>query len=471
MQYKLNKIRYRQTKKDIFLPQFLPQNIDCGKNLTYICSHTKTTFENMATVKFYLTRPQSKAPTAIFFLLNYGAFTLLPNGKKKYLPLKYYTDESILPELWDPKNGAPIAPTARNKRINQIEYKELKTRLENIEATAKDVLRRLMNDGQELTHETIVKELDKIYKGNKHTQEKTSDLLTFIDEYINSCDKKIATIKQYKIVRGNIAEYADQTHKRPAFEDINLDYYLGFVDFLKSKGYSLNTIGARIKGLKLFMNEAYERDLHNNLDFKKKRFNKPHEETNAVYLNLDELQRISDHDFSKCPKLDRVRDIFLIGCYTGLRFSDLSQLHTDNIEANGTITIKTQKTGKTVVIPIHPVVRQILDKYGNELPKIPSNQKFNDYIKIVARMAGIEDNVLTQKSKGYENHSETTPKYNLVTSHTARRSFATNAYLSGIPTISIMRITGHKTESSFMKYIKISDKENAIHLKEHKFFK
>ena len=425
----------------------------------------------MATVKFYLTRPQSDKPTAIYFLLNYGAFTIQPNGKKKYLPLKYYTNESILPEKWDIKAGAPIAPTAKNKRINSIEYKELKAALDNIEATAKDVLRRLENDGQPITNELLISELDKIYKNYKEVEAiKTDDFLSFIDDYIQNTDKKKPTIKQYKIVRNNIFEYAELMRKRPTFNDIDLDYYLGFVEFLTAKGYSPNTIGSRVKGLKLFMNEAYERDLHTNLDFKKKRFSKPKEETTSVYLNNDELLKIYDCDFSKKRKLDRVRDIFLIGCYTGLRFSDLSQLKYDNIGGDGTITVKTVKTGKTVVIPIHTVVRTILAKYNNELPKMLSNQKFNDYIKEVTKAAGIDESIFLQTTKGGLSYTETVPKYSLVTSHTARRSFATNAFLAGVPTISIMKITGHKTESAFMKYIKISDKENAIQFKAHNFF-
>ena len=121
-------------------------------------------------------------------------------------------------------------------------------------------------------------------------------------------------------------------------------------------------------------------------------------------------------------------------------------------------------------IPIHPYVTQILKKYKNELPKIPSNQKFNEYIKEVAKEVGIDDNISIQKRKGNFNYDKAIPKYELISSHTARRSFATNAYLSGIPPISIMMITGHKTETAFMKYIKISSEENAIQLQKSKFF-
>lgn len=94
----------------------------------------------------------------------------------------------------------------------------------------------------------------------------------------------------------------------------------------------------------MFMNEAYERNLHTNMDFKKKRFSKPKEETYSVYLNSDELKKIYKCDLSDEPRLDRVRDLFLIGCCTGLRFSDLSLLSSDNIDnVESVITIKTVK--------------------------------------------------------------------------------------------------------------------------------
>lgn len=368
----------------------------------------------MATVKFYLTRPKSDKPTAIFFLMNYGAYTILPDGKKKYLPLKYYTNETILPERWDTKVGAPIAPTARNHRMNAGEYRELKAALDNIEVTAKDVLRRLENDGIQPTNELLTKELDKIFKGYKEIEpdRDVKDLLCFVKSFIEKTDKKPNTVKGYKQTAREIEGYIALTGKRLQFENVDLDFYLSFVEYLTNKGYSPNTVGARIKDLKMFMNEAYERNLHTNMDFKKKRFSKPKEETYSVYLNSDELKKIYKCDLSDEPRLDRVRDLFLIGCCTGLRFSDLSLLSSDNIDnVESVITIKTVKTGRTVVIPLHAIVRQILQKYDNELPRVPSNQKFNDYIKEIAKKAEINEPILLQRTKGTLTYAETKPKY------------------------------------------------------------
>lgn len=367
----------------------------------------------MATVKFYLTRPKSDKPTAIFFLMNYGAYTILPDGKKKYLPLKYYTNETILPERWDTKVGAPIAPTARNHRMNAGEYRELKAALDNIEVTAKDVLRRLENDGIQPTNELLTKELDKIFKGYKEIEpdRDVKDLLCFVKSFIEKTDKKPNTVKGYKQTAREIEGYIALTGKRLQFENVDLDFYLSFVEYLTNKGYSPNTVGARIKDLKMFMNEAYERNLHTNMDFKKKRFSKPKEETYSVYLNSDELKKIYKCDLSDEPRLDRVRDLFLIGCCTGLRFSDLSLLSSDNIDnVESVITIKTVKTGRTVVIPLHAIVRQILQKYDNELPRVPSNQKFNDYIKEIAKKAEINEPILLQRTKGTLTYAETKPR-------------------------------------------------------------
>jgi len=185
--------------------------------------------------------------------------------------------------------------------------------------------------------------------------------------------------------------------------------------------------------------------------------------------SLDILRKEFNTD--KLPDyLARVRDLFLIGCYTGLRFSDLSKLNKDNITVDNTINITTLKTNQKVIVPIHPITKQIFEKYNYQLPREISNQKFNEYLKDVAKIAGIKELITTESTVGGFKVSHTTEKYNLVTSHTARRSMATNAFLMDMPSISIMKITGHKTESAFMRYIKMSAKDNAIKMQSHPFF-
>ena len=108
-----------------------------------------------------------------------------------------------------------------------------------------------------------------------------------------------------------------------------------------------------------------------------------------------------------------------------------------------------------MTIPLHPVVSEILEKYEYQMPDIISNQKFNDYIKEVGKLAGINDNEVITKTIGGKLTSESLPKYELISSHTGRRSFCTNMYKRGLPTLMIMSISGHKNEKSFLKYIKV----------------
>jgi integrase len=155
-----------------------------------------------------------------------------------------------------------------------------------------------------------------------------------------------------------------------------------------------------------------------------------------------------------------VRDLFIIGCWTGLRFSDLDQISTDKIKENR-ITLKQRKTGKKVVIPVNYTVNEILEKYNNKLPEPISNQKFNEYLKEAAKLANLNEVFLKTTSKNGLNIEKRYLKHELITSHTARRSFCTNLYEMGVPTLSIMALSGHQTEQAFLKYIKTDPDKHA----------
>jgi len=132
--------------------------------------------------------------------------------------------------------------------------------------------------------------------------------------------------------------------------------------------------------------------------------------------------------------------------------------------------VKTQKTGEKVVIPLHWTVKNILEKYSETakgLPRDLSNQRMNDYLKEIGREVKIDEQIHRANTKDGLKVSTNVPKWELITTHTARRSFATNLYKNGYPTIGIMQITGHRTEKSFMKYIKVSHEENAEKLIQH----
>lgn len=416
----------------------------------------------MATLKFYLNEPKSSY-SSIFFRLNYGAFKI-EDGKKKYLPLQYHIDEKINPIYWNKTKGEA-------KRVSAYpQHSEFNTRLEEVENIVYNIFRKLKNDGITPNHDILRKEFDSIFKrGLDQTETFNTSLMLFIPHFINTCIRSIGTKKSYTVVYNNLKEYEKSRNVKLSFDSVDMDFHNDFIAFLESKNYSPNTIGTRIKILKTFMNEAYERDLHSNLDFRKRKFTKPSEPTKGVYLNPEELKQILELDLSQSKKYDNVRDWFLIASWSGLRYSDLERLTMDNFKDN-TIEITTKKTINEVIIPLNPIIKSILNKHDFKLPKIMSNQKFNEYIKDIAEKAGIVEDIIIQETKGTKTIQRIEKKFNLVSAHTARRSFATNAYLGGVPTINIMKITGHETEKAFLSYIKISKKENADKLQAHSFF-
>ena len=257
-------------------------------------------------------------------------------------------------------------------------------------------------------------------------------------------------------------EYAGED---TTFSMVNHKFINGFITFMNKRNLSLNYIGTQIKCLKAVMNKAYKEGLHDNLDYKE--FKKMSEPSDSVYLTSEEITRIKKISLRySAEKL--ARDLFLIGYYTSMRFSDYSRLSLADID-NGIIKICTKKTGETVYIPAHPELLRILNEYGGRAPKI-EQQVFNRYIKIVCAKAGIDEMISKTITKGGRKITEYHPKYELVSSHTARRSGATNMYKSGIDKHSIMMITGHRTEAVFNEYIRVGKEENAQRLAGSKFF-
>jgi len=300
------------------------------------------------------------------------------NGKKKYLPLQYQIDETINTAFWNSKKGEA-------KQVSKFpQYPEFNAGLQNIRDTTLTILRRIKNDGIEPTNNILRKEFDAVFKKYKNQTDSNSEmeLMSFIPYFMKTSNRSSGTKKAYNLLLSNLLEYERVNKVKLTFDKIDIDFHNNFIGFLQAKKYAPNTVGGRIKMLKVFMNEAYERNLHQNIDFKKKAFSKPAEETKNIYLNDSELLKIYQLDLSKSKKYDHVRDWFLIGAYTGLRFSDLERLTKDNIKDN-TIEIRTKKTDKTVIVPMNPIVKSIFQKYNHQLPKIMSNQKFNDYICII----------------------------------------------------------------------------------------
>jgi integrase len=280
------------------------------------------------------------------------------------------------------------------------------------------------------------------------------------------------TLKSYQSVFNNLKEYNDTRHKI-TFENIDLDFYHNFIEFLELKGYSTNYIGTHVKNLKCVLTNATEDGINTNIAFKSKRFSKPSEEVDNIYLTINELQLL--RDLKTNNELEsNVRDFFLIGAFTGLRVNDYVQLTNENIithKGEKYIKTRTNKTGKDVVIPIHPIIKEILNLRDGTIPKKVSDQKINVVIKELGRRACINEKVEVNRTRGGKRITLKKEKYKLISTHTCRRSFCTNSYLEHMTVIDIMALSGHSSERSFLKYIKVSALERAEKIAIHPFFR
>ena len=185
-------------------------------------------------------------------------------------------------------------------------------------------------------------------------------------------------------------------------------------------------------------------------------FDTRREETDSIYLTEEQiLEMLEIKDFDE-PVHEVVRDVFVLGCFTGMRFSDYSSIDTTAIR-NNRLEFVQKKTGGKVTLPIHPVVNTILKKYNNVLPSVPENNEFNRIIKLVGeKLPSLHVPFTKQVTYKRELTEFVGMKYTYLQTHTARRSFCSNEYLKGTDPLIIMSISGHKSHKSFMRYIKVS---------------
>jgi integrase len=189
------------------------------------------------------------------------------------------------------------------------------------------------------------------------------------------------------------------------------------------------------------------------------------EQSDAIYLNTQEIETIFKTDLGDNPILESHRDLFVLGCYTGLRFSDFSMIGTGDVR-NGMLYKKQEKSDHWVVIPLRGRAEFILrNKFKNGVPKI-NNVEFNASLKQIGKKAHLNEQITFSYKKGNKKVVVSRPKYEWITSHTCRRSFCTNEFLAGTPVELIMKISGHKSLKDFYKYIKITPEQAAEKIKE-----
>lgn len=329
--------------------------------------------------------------------------------------------------------------------------------------------------------------IEDLIKAEEEEEEKKAITpLQFFQSYVDNMHKIIdprtqkylsdRTIGHHKTVLNRYRSFFAEKNIKDDFSVFDRHFQNIFTNWAyTSKNYRSNTIPASFSILKVWLNEAAHQGLIKDDIYKS--YPSKAEDVYNIYLSEDEIARLYALDIPLLKSkgliddrsgMEETRDLFIIGCWTGLRQYDLGHLEKAlfDVEAE-TITVVTEKTSETVTIPMHPYVKELYAKYNGHFPKMCAKSKFNVHLKELGRLAEINKEEIKPINRGGKITSAKYKKYQLICSHTARRSFATNMFLKGAPTIGIMKLTGHKTETSFMKYIKITREENAQMMKKY----
>lgn len=400
--------------------------------------------------------------------------------------------DSLATRLWDVRTGleallesGTITPNAAREYVNKHLHIEKRVAIERIEEEAQA----------------------------KEEASKRVTLMEWIDRYISECEsgerlkqkstKTITpgTIKTYKGTKAQLEAYQEKRHRVIDFDDITMDFYYDwrrfFLEKKNKKGephpYSPNTIGKHIKNLKIFLYAAKDMKLTTRNDFESSRFSADSVDVENVYLTDERVQQMYETDFEdartierlmalapddderkalkdqlvrRTPKLlNEAKDIFTVGCLTGQRVSDYKRINESMYrtlsDGNDYIYLQQDKTGKWIYIPLDPRIRAIVTKYGGKMPHC-IDQDLNERVKVIGRLLGWRENAGITELHGTMEVPTQKKFYECLMTHTARRTFATNAYKRRISLSSIMIITGHSTEAMLRKYLKLDNVEKAM---------
>ena len=416
----------------------------------------------MPNVKFKLREPNSTDVTVIQLQFIYNNDTRLI----------YQTGLKVRPNQWN----------TSKQRVKELRtfpsYPEYNQYLTDLESKVLSIYQRYRNENKPLTNEIIRAEINQEYTVPE-VEEKVT-FFKYIDTFIESKKGTVShgTIVQYIRLKNMLLSFQKKEKFEVDFDTINLDFHDIFSKYLDKQNFAENYKGNFIKHIKAVLRHATERGINKNLMFQSRDFKRTTFDTDDIYLTDSEIELIHNFDFSYSPRLEEARDLFLFCCYTGMAHKDASNVKPEHIQTKYTpdkkpykVVCKARnKTGVAAEIPIGAKLQQVLDRYNGKAPPTKSKDKLNEYLFELCQIIGFNDTVCITEMRGGKKEEVVYKKNELIRSHTGRRSFCTNAYKAGIPTIAIIKMSGHKTESEFLKYIKVGNEENAANLTQHKFF-
>lgn len=426
----------------------------------------------MATVKYRI-KSTAKDPTVIYVRFRHTSEHdyEIPTGLETY------------------KKEWSIKKEAINRSGENVEYADkINSKLRDFKNFVQDQFNLAQSEGTTLSRTWLEKCLQDFFNRatSKNQVDKSIYFSDFAEWFIDFAKDEIVKKTKKKRSKRTIQDYNTTLTKIKHFEqtkackykhsEIDSSFHRDFINHCQEYfGNNDKTIGGEIDNIRLFLKRADAEGYKVSKDYKLGLLVSPDNETHDIAFNESDIKKIQNHIFTN-ERLDNARDWLVIGIWTGLRVSDLLKLDMSKCDGEF-FELENKKTGIYVVIPIHKEVQKILDK-RNGFPRKISDPKFNKYIKEVAEEASITEMTHGAKKvettiKGYGDKPKTAyrkaigmyPKYELVTSHICRRTFATIHY-GELDTLTIMKITGHKTEKQFLDYVKITPRQHAEKMKE-----
>lgn len=413
----------------------------------------------MASIKFFV--KTVKYPSSIYIRFYHS----------KIFDITVKSGILINPKHWNNKQQRfkNIAEKIPNKQFIIDRIKDFKQQIISEYTTA-------YSEGEIIDRAWLQRVVDSFNNQSTEGNDYVIYFIPFVEKWIEESKKRVnlstgrkintKTIRKYNTTVKRLKDYEEKFKLKLKHSDIGLKFHQNFVSFLVTDGnYGNSTIEKYISQIKMFCREAEADGYKTNHQYKSRKFSFKRNKPLDPYLTIEEINNIYKLNIND-DKMDNIRDLFIIGLWTGLRVSDFKELSRMNIAGDNIIVSSTVKTGVPVTIPIHNQVKEILSKRNGEWPKIILQGKsfeilFNKEIKEIVKQAGITQKILGDKRNKLTNRNKRGlyAKNELVSSHICRRSFVSNHY-GKIPNQAIMAITGHASEKQLLEYVKLSNQEH-----------
>lgn len=406
---------------------------------------------------FKLKEPNAEKETLIYFR------SFFSNENRNFI---YSSGEKIKPSEWDFENRLPNDLNGRTQRA--VNHRSIKKQLDRYSGFFTEIVNRYKNIDEELTIDIARQRFDEEFKKIKIKD----DFFRIYDEFIqekendysgNSISK--STKDRYDYNKRLLQDFQDFYKLKLRLGNFNDKIYNKFLKYcIEIKDHSANTVHRNVGLLKTFLYWALSKKYtynNNFINFKKP----PKFRTDEIALNYQQVEEIYLYDFSKNKRLERVRDLFVFGCVTGMRFGNYSRISKQDIQGDFIRVVDLKSKSKKLSIPLNSISKAILEKYNYILPNI-SNQKMNEFIKEVFKEMKFTEDIKKTMKYGDELVDKKSEFWERISSHTARRSFITIMKNNKVPDKVIMSYTGHTSLEVFNNYYRPSEEDKVNYMNE-----